>query len=128
MSPWPPGRAAGASGFDNDDKLLRAYQRIEPGMPASQLTLMGFDTGKAERLSKLALMENFMPKDSSAFDALDPAVQDCYTGREDCNAFIFVAMGAQAVLLVNGGRVTWKSISGVTVAQSRAARTKLALY
>ena len=95
-------------GFSSDELLTRAYARVHTGMPASQLGAIGFDTAKAEQVSKLALMERFMPKNSEDFDALDPVVQDCYFGQADCNAYIFTAMGAQAVLLVEGGRVAWK--------------------
>jgi hypothetical protein len=116
------GVAAAASGFSNDELLTRAYARVRTGMPVSQLGAIGFDTAKAQRLSKLALMERYMPKDSFAFDDLDPVVQDCYAGPGDCNAYIFTAMGAQAVLLVEGGRVAWKDLSGVSVASKRKAR------
>jgi len=122
VAAWPRNSDAAASGFSNDELLTRAYERVRTGMPASQLGTIGFDTAKAQRLSKLALMERFMPKDSAGFDALDPAVQDCYVGPGDCNAYIFTAMGAQAVLLVEGGRVAWKKISGVSVASKRKAR------
>lgn len=121
VAAWPKA-AAPVSGFSSDEMLTNAYARIKPGMPSSQLSTIGFDTAKAERLSKLALMEHFMPKDSAGFDALDPAVQACYTEPSDCNAFIFTAMGAQAVLLVQGGRVSWKNLLGVSVATKRKAR------
>jgi hypothetical protein len=121
VAAWPHGSAA-ASGFSSDELLTRAYERVHTGMPASQLGAIGFDIAKAERVSKLALMERFMPKNSEDFDALDPVVQDCYFGQADCNAYIFTAMGAQAVLLVEGGRVAWKDLSGVSVASKRKAR------
>jgi len=122
VAAWPHDSPLATSGFDSDEVLTRAYERVRTGMPASQLGTIGFDTAKAQRLSKLALMERFMPKDSMGFDALDPAVQDCYVGAADCNAYIFAAMGAQAVLLVEGGRVAWKNLSGVSVAGKRKAR------
>ena len=120
IAAWP--NQAAVSGFSSDELLTRAYARVQAGMPASQLATIGFDTAKAERLTKLALMERFMPKDSLAFDALDPAVQDCYLGSADCNAYVFTAMGAEAVLLIKGGRVTWKDLTGVSVAAKRKAR------
>jgi hypothetical protein len=123
VAAWPQNSAAAASGFSSDELLTRAYERVHTGMPASQLGAVGFDTAKAERVSKLALMERFMPKNSADFDALDPVVQDCYLGQADCNAYIFTAMGARAVLLVEGGRVAWKDLSGVSVASRRKART-----
>jgi len=116
VAAWPKTTPATESGFSDDEQLMHAYARLQTGLPVSQLGAAGFDIGKAQRMSKLALMERFMPKDSTAFDALDPAVQDCYIGPDDCTAYIFAAMGAQAVLLVEGGRVAWKSMAGLTVA------------
>src|ERR1700722_985263 len=83
VAAWPHG-APVASGFSTDEMLTRAYEHVRTGMPASQLGTIGFDTANTERLSKMALMERFMPKDSFAFDALDPAVQACYVGPADC--------------------------------------------
>ena len=73
-------------------------------------------------LEKLALMENYMPKDTAAFDALDPAVRGCYLGP-DCNAYIFTATGTQALFLVENGKVAWKSITDLVVADNRAGRS-----
>ena len=117
---WPRADAA-ASGFNNDEWTLRAYAQVHTGMPFSQLGALGLDTAKAERLSKLALMERFMPKDSTAFDALDPAVRNCYLGPGDCTAYIFDVYTEQAVLLVQGGRVTWKMMSTSMVADNVGA-------
>jgi hypothetical protein len=111
---WPHANAAVTS-TGNDDRFMRAYAQVHTGMPLSRLNAVGLDTAKAERLSKLALMERFMPSDSVAFDALDPAVKNCYQGRDDCTAYIFEAASAQAVVLVQGGRVTWKMIANVAV-------------
>ena len=124
VAAWPHPKPV-ASGFDSDEKLVNAYAHVQTGMPASKLNTVGFDTAKAERLSKLALMERYMPKDSVGFDALDPAVQDCYVGPGDCAAFIFTAVGAQAVLLVESGRVAWKSIGSIAVAGKRNRRVAL---
>ena len=105
-----------AAGFSSDEMLAQAYARIHTGMPASELSSIGFDITEAERLSRLALMEQYMPKDSAAFDALNPEVKACYVGPGDCNAFIFTPMGAQVLVLVQGGRVSHKFLAGVTVA------------
>ena len=53
-------------------------------------------------------MERFMPKDHTAFDALDPAVKNCYRGSGDCTAYIYEVYSKSTVLLVQDGRVTWK--------------------
>jgi len=117
LAAWPHDPVPdSAAGFSGDEVLMAAFARVHTGMPASQLAAVGFDTAKAERLSRLALIEQFMPKDSKEFDALDPAVKACYVGPADCNAFIFTAAGAQALLLVQGGRVSWKTLGGVMVA------------
>jgi hypothetical protein len=120
---WPRAGAA-ASGFSNDEWTLRAYAQVRTGMPFSQLGALGLDTAKAERLSKLALMERFMPKDSAAFDALDPAVRNCYLGSDDCTAYIFDVYTEQMVLLVQGGRVTWKMMSHTRVARNDGASAR----
>ncbi len=92
----------------NDDRLTRAYTQIRAGMRISQVAAFGFDINKAERLPKKALMARFMPTDSTKFDALDPAVKNCYRGSDDCTAYIFDDYTDQLLLLVQGGRVTWK--------------------
>ncbi len=111
---WPHASAAAR----NEDRLMHAYALVKPGMPAAQLGALGFDTAKAERLSKLALMERFMPKDSKAFDALDPAVRHCYLGSGDCTAYIFDGYAGQMVLLVEDGRVAWKDMFEAAVAEN----------
>jgi hypothetical protein len=116
VAAWPRAAMTTESGFSDDAQLMRAFSKLPTGLPVSQLGAAGFDIGKAQRMSKLALIEQFMPKDSVAFDALDPAVQRCYVGPGDCNAYIFAAMGAKAVLLVEGGRVTFKTVVGFSVA------------
>jgi hypothetical protein len=122
---WPHASAA-VSAAGNDDRLMHAYAQVRTGMPFSQLGALGLDTAKAERISKLALMERFMPKDSTAFDALDPAVKDCYLGPGDCAAYIFDGYGNQAILLVQAGRVTWKKVFGVSTADAGGQRLKRA--
>ena len=90
--------------------------RIRAGVtPASQLGRLGFDTSAAKKLSYLGAMEAFMPKDSFGFDSLDPAVQTCFEARDQCTAYIFslpAQPGARVVLLIEGGRVAYKAISG----------------
>jgi hypothetical protein len=122
---WPQASAA-VSQSRNDDWLMRAYAQVKTGMPIAELGALGLDSTKAEKLSKLALMERYMPKDSTAFDALDPAVRNCYAGAGDCTAYIFESYGNQAVLLVQNGRVTWKSIFGVSVVDAGGQRLKRA--
>ena len=123
IAAWPRADAAG-EGFASDGQLMLAYARVHEGMPASRLAGLGFDPARARRLSALALMERYMPKDSFAFDAMDPAVQSCFQGRSDCSAYVFpVARSqAQAVLLIEGGRVAWKSVSGVHAVDARRVK------
>lgn len=96
--------------------LSSDFDRLKPGVTqAAQLPLLGFDTSGAERLSYLAMVEQFMPGDSFAFDALAPAVQDCFEGRARCDGYIFPLAdrsGARALVLIQGGRVAYKSLSG----------------
>jgi hypothetical protein len=117
----PHASAAAAVGGD-DDRLMRAYAQVRIGMPFSQLAALGFDTAKAERLSRMPLMERFMPKDHTAFDALDPAVKNCYRGSDDCTAYIFEVYTQPTVLLVQGGRVTWKVMLNSVMAGAELPR------
>ncbi len=105
IAAWPRANAA-AQGFACEEQLMAAYARVHEGTPASKLAGLGFDPARARRLSALGLMEHFMPKDSISFDALSPAVQECFEGRDDCSAYIFpvAQSNAEAVLLVEGGR------------------------
>jgi len=121
---WP--HASAAARDSNDDRLMRAYALVKPGMPVSQLGSLGLDTARAQRLSKLALMERYMPKDGVAFDALNPAVKNCYMGPEDCTGYFFEGYANQAVLLVQGGLVTWKSVFGVSVVDAAHRQPKRA--
>jgi hypothetical protein len=97
-----------------DDQLAHDYAQVWTGMPISRLGALGFDTAKAESLSRPALMEQFMPKNRIAFDALAPAVKNCYIGPDDCTAFIFSTYTHQTLLLVQSGRVTWKMMADST--------------
>ena len=117
-----PHASAAALGGGDDDRLMRAFAQVRIGMPFSRLAALGFDPAKAERLSRVPLMERFMPKDHAAFDALDPAVKNCYRGSGDCTAYIFEVYGEPAVLLVQGGRVTWKVMFNAMMAGAELSR------
>jgi hypothetical protein len=103
-----------AASGSSDDRLEHDYAQVWTGMPISQLGAVGFEPAKAESLSRAALVEQFMPKDRIAFDALAPAVKNCYVGPDDCTAYIFSTYTHQALLLVQGGRVTWKMMADFT--------------
>ena len=118
----PHGSAATLRG-GNDDRLTHAYAQVRIGMPFSRLAALGFETAKAERLSRVALMERFMPEEHTAFDALDPAVKNCYRGPGDCTAYIYQANPESTVLLVQGGRVTWKMMFNSMMAGIELSRT-----
>lgn len=115
---WPRAHAD-TQNFANDSKLMAAYARVHEGMPASGLAKLGFDPARAKHLSALALMEYFTPKDTYEFDTLAPVIQSCFQNRQDCTAYIFpvAESKAQVLLLVEGGRVMWKNLSGVSYSQ-----------
>ncbi len=117
--------------------LAAAYVRVQPGETrASQLAALGFDTTTAnvQVLSYLGVMERFAG-DSRKFDRMDAALQECIEARDRCTALVFKpgdqrsgtgmlasfglgaahAAGREAVvtLLVQDGRVAYKTISGV---------------
>ena len=117
-----PHASPAPQGSSDDDRLVRAYAHVQVGMPLSRLGALGFDTAKAQRLSRTALMERFMPKDPAAFDALDPAVKTCYRASADCIAYIFEVYSEPTVLLVQGGRVTWKMMFNATMARAKLSR------
>ncbi|MEI9994554.1 MAG: hypothetical protein WDM91_08165 [Rhizomicrobium sp.] len=119
--------------------LAEAYARVQPGETrASQLGGLGFDsaTPNVEVLSYLGVMERFMTGDSTKFDRLDEALQDCIEARDHCTAYVFksadlepgkgnmlasLGFGAanaaghipEVTLVVENGRVAYKMISGV---------------
>jgi hypothetical protein len=119
--------------------LKTAFARVTPGeTAASGLAQLGFDTSRdgARPLSYLGLMERFAPRDSAAFDALDPAARKCLATPEGCSAYLFrlvrahgseeraafgfvnaaqaQAPGVMEVLfLIHDGRVVYKAMSGV---------------
>ena len=117
--------------------LAAAYIRVQPGETrASQLAAIGFDTTSAnvEVLSYLGVMERFAA-DSRKFDRLDDALQECIEARDRCTALVFkpgdqghgsgvlasfglgsanaASRDAVVTLLVQDGRVAYKTISGV---------------
>jgi len=122
------------------EALKGAYARVMTGeTPAPELTKLGFDTGNGgvRRLTYLALMEYFAPRDSAGFDDLDPAAQKCLNTPEGCSAYVFrlarasgsehqAAFGfvnaaeaanpgavVEVVFLVQDGRVAYKAMTGV---------------
>ena len=99
-----------------------AYDRLQPGItPVMQLADLGFDLAQGTRLSYLAMVEQFMPEDSSGFDALDPSVQDCLQTRERCTAYTFALTGKpgmRVVIVINAGRVAYKRLVGATLASA----------
>jgi hypothetical protein len=111
----PPDSAGG-----NDHQLMHGYTQVLIGMPILRLAALGLDTAKAERLSRLTLSQRFMPRDHQTFEALDPAVKDCYRRSDDCTAYIYGDFSETVVLLVQNDRVTWK-----TIFHSVVARTEL---
>ena len=100
----------------------RAYDRLQPGVtPVTQLANLGFDLAQGTRLSYLAMVEQFMPEDSSGFDTLDPSVQDCLQTRERCTAYTFALTGKpgmRVVIVINAGRVAYKRLDGATLASA----------
>lgn len=105
----------------------RAYDRLRVGVtPVAQLSGLGFDPAQGTRLSYLAMVEQFMPDNSSGFDALDPAVQDCLQTRDRCAGYTFSLAGQanlRAVLVIQSGRLAYKSLTG-EVRTSAAARMR----
>ncbi len=117
--------------------LAQAYIRVLPGETrASQLAALGFDStnGNVQVLSYLGVMERFAG-DSRQFDRLDEALQECIEARDRCTALVFkpgdqnhgsgvlasfglgsanaASRDAAVTLLVQDGRVAYKTISGV---------------
>ena len=103
-----PELSAAAANTRNGDQQTQASAQIRLGMPISQIEALGFNTALAERLTKSMLMARFMPTDAAKFDALDPAVKNCYRGSDDCTAYIFDAYTSLVLVLVQNGRITWK--------------------
>ena len=112
----PPDSGAHA-GFRSLQQFRAAYARVAPGITAeAELDRLGFNLAApdARTLSYLGVIEHFMPRDSQAFDRLDPAMRSCFESRDGCTARIFrMAPQARIVLLIHDGRVAYKAISGV---------------
>lgn len=131
-----------APGIGSLKELAAAYLRVQPGQTrTSQLSQLGFDTTTpgVEALSYLGVMERFMTGDSTKFDRLDVALQNCIAAQDRCTAFVFrpgdqaaenssgllsgLGFGAanaadrvaEVTLLVLNGRVAYKRITGVTL-------------
>jgi len=102
----------------------RAYDQLEVGITAAAiLPDLGFDLSRADRLSYLAMIEQFMPENSTGFDKLDPAVQDCLTARDRCTGYVFKIAGnpnARAVVVIQSGRVAYKSVTGRLLVSAQA--------
>jgi hypothetical protein len=148
MLPHPSGVAT--TRLHSLKDLAAAYLRVRPGETrASQLAALGFDatTANVEVLSYLGVIERFA-SDSRRFDRLDDALQSCIEARDRCTAFVFkpgdrhghgggvlasfglgsanaASRSAEVTLLVQDGRVAYKTISGVP--RTLLARTEMAM-
>jgi hypothetical protein len=120
VAAWPHAQSASVPG--SDEKLENAMAHVSPGMPVSDLAKAGLDVTEAKRLSALGLMEAFMPKNSSDFDGLDPALQACFQNREGCDGYVFHAVGSVALVVAQHGRVSLKMMLQVPVARNVRAR------
>jgi hypothetical protein len=136
-----PHQDSADGGLRTRQELADAYARVRPGTtPASQLARLGFDSGSpnAEVLSYLGVLERFMPRDSTKFDRLDAALQNCIQAQDRCTALVFTpgdrprpsrggvlaALGfgsaaassdePQVTLLVQDGRVAYKMMLGAS--------------
>ena len=119
-------------GISASARLLNgAYARVETGRTTqTQLAAMGFDAErlKAQRLSGLGVQEYFMPRTSSEYDRLDPAIRACFDAPDRCTALVFplgpaiekggfMAANAapedpgQIVFLLHNGRVAYKAMN-----------------
>jgi hypothetical protein len=99
-----------------------AFDRLQVGVtPAAQLPDLGFDLAQGTRLSYLAMVEQFMPDDSSGFDVIDPAIQDCLQSRDRCAAYAFALTaqpGMRAVVVIVAGRVAYKKLDATALASA----------
>jgi hypothetical protein len=109
-----------------------AYDKVIPGRTTQpELIKLGFDGTRYQTrtLSGLGVQEYFMPKTSSEFDRLDPAVRSCFENMDRCRAMVFPLASAakggfmsanaaqheagRMVFLLRNGRVAYKSMDGV---------------
>lgn len=128
--------------FRSYGAVQAAYEAVAPGLTReSDLGKLGFDAAgspNVEVLSYLGVIERFIPRDSTKFDKLDPAVQSCIEARNACSAYVFkperlheesegnwfldilgferttvnYGWSAEVVLLIHDGRVAYKVMSG----------------
>ena len=110
--------------------MQSAYDRVVPGRTSQpELVKLGFDASryKARTLSGLGVQEYFMPKASTEFDRLDPAVRSCFENMDRCRAMVFPLASASGgfmsahaapqetgrmVFLLRNGRVEYKALVG----------------
>ncbi|HVV64625.1 MAG TPA: hypothetical protein VHC42_04100 [Rhizomicrobium sp.] len=128
--------------FSSYDEVALAYATIAPGRTGeAELAKLGFNPAtqpNARKISYLGLLQRMMPRDSSQFDRLDAPVRRCIEARERCSAWVFrpqhlerrptgsvvldllgferttIDRGwtAEIVLLMEDGRVVYKSMAG----------------
>ena len=98
------------------DDQSQTYDRIKVGMPVSKIEAPGFDVALAQQLPKNALLGLLMPTDPAKFAALDPAIKSCYREPVDCTAYLFDIYIGVAVVLVQDGRIIWKTMYNSVVA------------
>jgi len=131
-----------SSRFESYQALNDAFRQIRPmHTTVEDLAALGFDTQNSPNtfvLSHLDLVERFLPNGSIAFDRLDPAVQACILAEAGCQSYLFsikhqtfdrsgslfldsfgfvhttteTGWSAQVLVLVQGGQVTHKLLSG----------------
>jgi|SRR5579871_1294663 len=104
--------------------LSSAYDRLSPGVTTlAELKRLGFDTGNAQRLSELGMLEMFLRGDSIDFDALDPAIKQCLSGVGRCAGYVFPLAdmpGTRAVVVTVRDRVAYKTLTGQILTSAAA--------
>jgi hypothetical protein len=125
VAAWPHAQSDMVMG--SDEKLEHALAHVSPGMPVSGLAEAGLDIAQAKRLSALALMEAFLPKNSTDFDSLDPALQTCFQNRDGCDGYLFKAVGSEALIVAAHGRVSLKMMLQLPVAKLQRTRRMAAV-
>ena len=107
------------------------FEQVKVGQTSQpELVKLGLDAAhyKTRTLSGLGVQEYFMPKTTTEFDAMDPALRSCFENVDRCRAVVFPLarpsngfMAANAaprekgrmVFLLRNGRVAYKSIDGI---------------
>jgi hypothetical protein len=127
---WQGSRAPAQGSFASLAQFRAAYAGVVPGMPASRLARLGFDPSQpgAQTLSYLGTMEFFMPRNSRAFDRMNPAILGCLAAKDRCGAYVFAFGGGrhktglfdfsahaepgnpQVLFLMKSGRVAYKQM------------------